>query len=142
LLRCLGVESRPQDRAGTDARACGALKRAHRVSRSKDMVGRITTLLVRPGDRSGFIVTELDVLTGDLLLVVPASVVVTDDGGVGRRALRPVDPAIPELQLLGGMIAGRQTRDEWRHVPGAQVDPHDARAVVASGRPQALVRVG
>ena len=59
------------------------------------------------------VLAERDVLAGDVVLVHAAAVVAPDDAGVGRRALRPVDPVVLDVDLLGRMIAGGQPRDEW-----------------------------
>ena len=60
------------------------------------------------------------------MLVRAVTIVATDNAGVGRRSLRPVDPAVLELELLGGMVAGWQPRDERSDGAGLGIHDHDA----------------
>src|SRR2546425_10198718 len=141
VLRRLGVEFRSQNCSVADARASGALERLHRCPWSWYAVGRVAAGANPTGGGEG-IVAQLDVLTRNVLLVGAATVVEAYHAGVGRRTLRPVDPAVLELELLGWMVTGGQAGDEWRDRVRPDVDDHDARAVVEPGSSEALVGVG
>src|SRR5580700_4000709 len=91
--------------------------------------------------RREYVLAQSDVLTGDIGLIEAAIIVKPNDPAVRRRALRPVDPASVEGQLLGRMIASRQTRDERTHDPRVRIDDHDARAAVLPAPVGRLVRV-
>src|SRR3989442_1704277 len=72
------------------------------------------------------------------------AVVPTHNPRVGRRSLRPVDPAVFEGDLLRRVVAGRQSGNERGNLPGLGIDGHDARAVVlgiSCRRADGLVRV-
>src|SRR3989441_10184481 len=84
---------------------------------------------------------QRNVLTRDVMLIGAIAVVATHDPGVGRRPLRPVDPAVFEGDLLRRVVAGRQSGNERGNLPGLGIDGHDARAVVVSACPDALVGV-
>src|SRR5437016_12736276 len=87
---------------------------------------------------------QRNVLTRNVMLIGATAVVETHNPGVGRRSLRPVDPAVFEGDLLRRVVAGRQSGNERGNLPGLGIDGHDARAVVLSiccRRPDGLVRV-
>src|SRR5262249_8712072 len=92
--------------------------------------------------RREYVLTERDVLTGNVRLVLATIIVEADVPAIGGRALRPIDPAIFERELLGWMIAGRQTGDKRRNDPGIQVDGNDARAAVLAAAMGCLIGVG
>src|SRR5262245_47578766 len=79
-----------------------------------------------PAARIEHVLAQHDVLTGDILLVRAATVVTANDTAVRRRSLRPVDPAVLERELLRGMVAGRQSRNERGDLPRLRVDGHNA----------------
>src|SRR4051812_8275375 len=88
-------------------------------------------------------VAQRNVLAGDLVLVDAAAVVVTGDARVGGGALRPVEPAVLDHDLLRRMVTGGQLGDDGRDRSGGQADSQDARAVVGRARrtAHALVRI-
>src|SRR5438046_7518244 len=73
---------------------------------------------------------QRNVLTRDVMLIGATAVVATHNPRVGRRSLRPVDPAVFEGDLLRRVAAGRQSADERGNLPGLGIDGHDARAAV------------
>src|SRR3989454_9326258 len=78
------------------------------------------------------------------MLFGAAAVVATHNPRVGRRSLRPVDPAVFEGDLLRRVVAGRQSGNERGYLPGLGIYGHDARAVVlgiSCRRADGLVRV-
>src|SRR5207247_2702984 len=84
---------------------------------------------------------QRNVLTRDVMLIGATAVVATHNPRVGRRSLRPVDPAVFEGDLLRRVVAGREAADEGGDDPRCWIHGHDARAVVVSGCPDALVGV-
>ena len=62
------------------------------------------------------------VLAGDVVLVAAAAVIVPGHAGVGRGALRPVDPAVLDHDLLGRVVTGGQPGDERRDGPVPEID--------------------
>src|SRR6266446_5088846 len=87
---------------------------------------------------------QRNVLTRDVMLIGATAVVATHNPGVGRGALRPVDPTILEGDLLRRVVAGRQSGNERGNLPGLGIYGHDARAVVlgiSCRRADGLVRV-
>src|SRR2546425_4551876 len=87
---------------------------------------------------------QRNVLTRDVMLIGATAVVPTHNPRVGRRSLRPVDPAVFEGDLLRRVVAGRQSGNERGNLPGLGIDGHDARAVVlgiSCRRADGLVRV-
>src|SRR5262249_25754641 len=83
-----------------------------------------------PAARIEHVVAQDDVLARDVGLVGAASIGEADDAAVGRRTLRPINPAAFERQLLGRIVAGGQVADELRHLASEEVEDDDARAVV------------
>src|SRR5438132_7943677 len=73
---------------------------------------------------------QRNVLTRDVMLIGATAVVATHNPRVGRRSLRPVDPAVFEGDLLRRVVAGRQSADERGNLPGLGIDGRDARGVV------------
>src|SRR5262249_41359932 len=88
------------------------------------------------------VLTEHDVLAGNIGLILPATVIATDDPAVGRRALRPVDKVVLKVQLLGRVVTGWQVGNEGRDLPGSSIYGDDARAVVVLRRAKRLARGG
>src|SRR5438445_12410633 len=85
---------------------------------------------------------QRNVLTRDVMLIGATAVVATHNPRVGRRPLRPVDPAVFECDLLRRVVAGRQSADERANLPGLGIDGHDARgAVLRPNGPNGLVCV-
>src|SRR6202011_3748593 len=84
---------------------------------------------------------EHDILTRDIGLVRPAAIVTADDTAIGRRPLRPVDPATFKGQLFRRMVTGRQSGNERRDLPRHRVDDDDARAVVEARSTQRLIGI-
>src|SRR5262249_1358309 len=119
----------------------GALERLHGCTGSLHPVGRIAAGANARGRGKG-VLAQHDVLTRDVLLVGSTTVVEPHHTGVGRGALRPVDPAVLELELLGRMVPGGQPGDEWSDGIRLDVDDHDPRAVVVTGGADTLVGVG
>src|SRR5438034_8384081 len=91
--------------------------------------------------RVEYMTAQRNVLTRDVMLIGATTVVATHYPGVGGRPLRPVDPAVFEGDLLRRVVAGRQSGNERGNLPGLGIDGHDARAVVVSACPDALVGV-
>src|SRR5207249_11259103 len=117
------VEFRPHDRARADARARSALVRRHVRPRPSDTVRRVATAAMATGGGKG-VLAEHDSLARNLLLVGPAYVIVAHHARVGRRALRPIDPAVLELQQLGRVVTGGQPGDAWRDRAVAEDKDH------------------
>src|SRR5439155_22437903 len=87
---------------------------------------------------------QRNVLTRDVMLIGATAVVAPHSPRVGRRTMRPVNPAVFEGDLLRRVVAGRQSADERGNLPGLGIDGHDARAVVlgiSCRRADGLVRV-
>src|SRR6267378_6787204 len=84
---------------------------------------------------------QRNVLTRDVMLIGATAVVATHNPGVGRRPLRPVDPAVFEGDLLRRVVAGRQSGNERGNLPGLGIDSDDAGAIVKAYRAYGLVRV-
>src|ERR1041385_5112508 len=78
------------------------------------------------------VLTERDLLAGDLVLVAAAAVVVPGDARVRRRALRPVDPVVLDEDLLGRVVAGGQASHHRSDRSGGQAHLPDARSIVAA----------
>src|SRR6266853_2079357 len=128
-IRVCGVDFRSQDRAVADSSPGRALERPHSRARPGDAMGRVPAGLVAiTGVKR--VLAQRNVLTRDVLLVSATTVVVTDYAGVGRRPLRPVNPAVFEGDLLRRVVSRGQTGDKRGEVPGLGVHGHDARAVV------------
>src|SRR5215467_14740803 len=89
-----------------------------------------------------YILAQGDVLTGDIRLILPTVIIEADDPAIGGRALRPVDPAILERELLGRMVPRRQAGDKRGHCSRLRVDDHDARTAVLPTAVGCLIRVG
>src|SRR6267143_935038 len=84
---------------------------------------------------------QRNVLARDVMLIGAIAVVATHDPGVGRRPLRPVDPAVFEGDLLRRVVAGRQSGNERGNLPGLGIDSDDAGAIVKACSAYGLVRV-
>src|SRR5690348_10883623 len=70
------------------------------------------------------------------------AIVVSDDARVRRRALRPVEEAVMDGNLLGRMVAGRQAGHELSDCAGLRIHLEDARGVARTLRAaDALSRV-
>src|SRR6516225_8285001 len=92
--------------------------------------------------RLEYIVAQGDVLTGDIRLIQATVIIATDDPAIGGRALRPVDPATFECELLGRMVPRRQAGDKRGHCSRLRVHGHDARTAVLPTAVGCLIRVG
>src|SRR5215468_5336084 len=88
-----------------------------------------------------YILAQGDVLTGDIRLILPTVIIETDDPAIGGRALRPVDPATFERELLGRVVPRRQASDKRGHCSQLRVDDHDARTAVLPTAVGCLIRV-
>src|SRR6516162_3635432 len=95
-----------------------------------------------PSPRLEYILAQGDLLTGDLRLIRPTVIIATDDPAIGGRALRPVDPATFERELLGRMVPRRQAGDKRGHCSRLRVHGHDARTAVLPTAVGCLIRVG
>src|SRR5467141_4331750 len=126
-LRVCGVDFRSQDGTVANAHPGRTVERLHaRAVRAEVRIParRHTTTRVE------YMTAQRNVLTRDVMLIGATAVVATDHAGVGRRPLRPVNPAVFEGDLLRRMVSRGQTGDEPGDVPGLRVHGHDARAVV------------
>src|ERR1051326_1632197 len=97
----LRAESRTQNRAVAYAVMAGALKRMNR--RPWALLAEFgIPARFNPAARVKHVVAQNDVLAGNVLLIRATAVVAPHDAAVRGGALRPVDPAILEGELLGG----------------------------------------
>src|SRR6266480_230085 len=131
----------PQDRAGAHALARRVLERRHyRAGTVHAMVGVAARRVAVA--RIPDVLAEGGPLARDVVLVAASAVVVAGDSRVRGRTLRPVEPAVLHEDLLGRVIARRQPDDERGNRSARQVDPDDARSVVAFTRRAARSLVG
>ena len=138
-----GVKPRSQDRAVAHAVVQRPCERRDGLSPVVRAEGRVSARLdLRSTTRAEEVVAQHDVLTRNVRLVSATPVVTADNARVGRRPLRPVDPAVFEGDLFGRVVAGRQAADEWGNFSARGVHDHDAGAVVlCPRRANRLVRV-
>src|SRR6516165_6588236 len=141
------VEPGPQCGSGTNTLPGFARVLRVRESRNRRALRLYPKRLVAAGRYEGaqarweYILAQGDVLTGDLRLILPLVIIETDDPAIGGRALRPVDPATFERELLGRMVPRRQAGDKRGHC-SLRVDDHDARTAVLPAAVGCLIRVG
>src|SRR5258708_32153002 len=93
-----------------------AFESTHRGPRPLDPEARIAACLY-PAARVEHVVTQHDVLAGNVRLIGAPAVVATDNSAVGCRPLVPVTTAIFEAQLCRRAIARWHARDERLTLP-------------------------
>ena len=143
------ADLRPQHRPRAHALAGSAFERRHRRPRTRHAEVRVSAGLNRllgrfPGvnNRSKRVLTQRDLLAGNIVLIAARAVVEPGHPGIGRGPLRPVQPPVLDEDLLGRVVAGRQPDDHRVYRSTRDVHGHDARGVVAFARRAAHSLVG
>src|SRR5207247_8667579 len=115
--------ARAQGRTGAHAWSCGAVEGRHLRPGTSDAVIRVAAGHVAVTGVPG-VAAERDVLAGDVVLApgLHGAVVVPGDTGIGGRALRPVEVAVLDDDLLGRVVAGGKARDQRLHGVVAEVE--------------------
>src|SRR3954466_10095245 len=133
---------RAQDRSRAHAPAGSVLERPYHRAWTRHPVIGVTARHVAIAHSAPGVLRQGYLLACDFVLVTATAVVMPCNTGVRRRALRPVEPAVLDEELLRGMVTRRQAADHGRDGVRCQIDPHYARGVVAASRGTACALIG